>query len=168
MRVGKYREYSTPAQDKISQHEVKYCGKCERDKPIGEFAKRSSTTCGYASWCKVCSRLYDHDNRERFRERKAYAWIKLMYGLGKELYDALVHKQNNKCAICGVEFGTGRWTKPRVDHEHTAPHNVRGLLCNQCNIGLGHFQDSRDLLYKAWIYLGGNNGQTETSSSPGG
>lgn len=35
---------------------------------------------------------------------------------------------------------------------------VRGLLCSQCNTGLGNFKDSTDLLIKEINYLkGGKN-----------
>jgi hypothetical protein len=42
-----------------------------------------------------------------------------------------------------------------VDHDHKIG-KVRGLLCDQCNKGLGHFKDSKETLLKAIKYLGGN------------
>lgn len=39
-----------------------------------------------------------------------------------------------------------------MDHDHITG-TVRGLLCRVCNIGLGHFKDSRLHLKKAMEYL---------------
>lgn len=65
----------------------------------------------------------------------------------KEIYQMLLIKQENKCAICNDEM-----KKPQLDHDHTTGH-IRGLLCHNCNIGLGLFKDSKKLLQTAMDYL---------------
>jgi hypothetical protein len=47
-----------------------------------------------------------------------------------------------------------------VDHCHAGGH-IRGLLCRQCNVGLGNFQDNIQYLKNAIKYLEGS----ETISS---
>ena len=64
-------------------------------------------------------------------------------------------QQNGRCAICG---GTGERVHKGVksglyiDHDHDTG-KIRGLLCHDCNSGLGHFRDNPALLLKALRYL---------------
>jgi Recombination endonuclease VII len=62
----------------------------------------------------------------KYRHRKARA-----YGLTLEQYDALVVAHDGSCAICGRQP-----EQLVVDHDH-ATGAVRGMLCHQCNLGLG-------------------------------
>lgn len=68
------------------------------------------------------------------------------YGLTQDAYDALLEEAQGRCAVCGVEEPL------RIDHNHTTG-KVRGLLCHNCNVGLGHFCDDPKLLKKAIDYL---------------
>jgi Recombination endonuclease VII len=54
--------------------------------------------------------------------------------------------QDYKCAICGEE------KRLVVDHDH-ATGDIRALLCDDCNKGLGSFKDNPDNLLKAAYYL---------------
>ena len=75
------------------------------------------------------------------------------YGLTEEQYQAMLTEQGGKCAICGSAHGLASKMYPLyVDHCHTTGL-VRGLLCQRCNAGLGMFQDRKDLIDKAALYL---------------
>lgn len=53
------------------------------------------------------------------------------------------------CEVCGAGAGTRRL---HVDHDHTTGE-LRGLLCNGCNLTLGHVKDDRSRLHALIAYL---------------
>ena len=65
-------------------------------------------------------------------------------------YFNLFEKQNNKCAICGIEFKT--INEGCVDHCHNT-NIIRGILCNKCNLLLGMANDNIKILENAIFYL---------------
>lgn len=70
------------------------------------------------------------------------ARLKHRYGITSTEYDAMYEAQKGCCAICGKHAEAGNspahWkTKLAVDHCHDTG-KVRGLLCNDCNAGIGH------------------------------
>lgn len=64
-----------------------------------------------------------------------------------EEYNDLFVGQHGKCAICGK-----KGVKLHVDHKH-GEKGPRGLLCTNCNTGIGCFKDDPELLGKAIDYL---------------
>jgi hypothetical protein len=70
------------------------------------------------------------------------------YGISLKEFENMVAKQNGKCLICNK--------KPQktlcVDHDH-ACGDVRGLLCSNCNTGLGLFKENTASLQRAIDYL---------------
>ena len=85
------------------------------------------------------------ENPEKVKKIARKRHLKALYGLTLDEYAHLVEIQNARCAICQ------KVTKLCVDHDH-ATNRVRGLLCNLCNIALGHF-DTHDILTSAITYL---------------
>jgi len=53
------------------------------------------------------------------------------------------------CAICGNPGGKKRLC---VDHDHVTG-KIRGILCDNCNVGIGRLKDDIGLLYRAIDYL---------------
>lgn len=90
-------------------------------------------------------------NKETF---KLYR-IKNKFGLTGSEYAHLLSIQNHCCGICGKHEST--LTKPiNVDHCHNT-NTVRGLLCWDCNVGLGKLGDNIEGLMKAIKYLENND-----------
>jgi hypothetical protein len=75
---------------------------------------------------------------------------KLMKAFGITHEDYLDLKGSDECFICDKPCKTGRHLA--IDHDHKLGH-IRGLLCSNCNRGLGMFQDNLDLLVKATQYM---------------
>jgi recombination endonuclease VII len=68
----------------------------------------------------------------------------------REVYLAyLFGLQGGRCAICATDLATGRMA---IDHCHRTGY-IRGLLCRDCNLGLGLFKDNVGHLKRAAKYL---------------
>jgi hypothetical protein len=117
--------------------EMLTCTKCKPDKPASAeyFPLHNKKINGLDSWCRVCRATYRNGiNRGKFRSVISDETL-------KELKASIT-----QCVICGSE------EKLVVDHDHLTG-KVRGLLCNHCNRGLGHFRDDPMLLEFAAQYL---------------
>ena len=98
-------------------------------------------------------RSYIVSDRQRSRVYQRNHRLKTIYKISKEAFFLLLLKQENKCAICKVEFDLNlKPLTPHVDHDHVAD-KVRGLLCQSCNTMLGMAKDSVDTLNNAVLYL---------------
>lgn len=130
----------------------KKCKCCGIVKPLSEFSKVKSKGKEYLqSDCKTCRNTNKHIKtknnpiKEALRKRKQR--LKYKYNISLEDYSRMYSEQEGRCAVCG-EFHE----KLNVDHCHDTGV-VRGLLCHNCNTGLGHFKDNSGLLGRAILYL---------------
>jgi hypothetical protein len=73
------------------------------------------------------------------------------YGISQTDYLALLAEQSDRCAICHKHSSEVYRSKLYVDHSHNDGH-IRGLLCNQCNSGIGTLSTPA-LLIKAKQHL---------------
>jgi len=130
--------------------------------------------CGLTKWKHNCHGLCKRCYKQEYRktpsgraERKRYfgKWnktehgkdvrhnsdLKIKYGITLEEKQKILKQQGNKCAICGQSPHTEirAW---HLDHDHTNGM-IRGVLCSRCNLGLGYFKDSPQLLNNANYYL---------------
>lgn len=90
------------------------------------------------------------NSTERSIKRRLRTNLIKNYGINADQYDAMLKEQNNVCAICNKEEMCDRILA--VDHCHKSK-KVRGLLCTNCNMALGKFQDNIDYLKKAIEYM---------------
>ena len=115
----------------------KKCTKCkihkERTKEF--FPPHNKVKDGLDSWCRKCRSTYRNEiNRGVFRDSISDENLKRL------------KKQITSCQICGKKEDLV------VDHNHKT-NVVRGILCNHCNRGIGHFLDNESLLELAIKYL---------------
>ena len=146
---------------------TKVCSGCKVEKPLSEFPKNKREKDGFHHYCKMCNNQrvnkWYHQNRDsqiRIRKQwrtnhpdkqREYA-LNSIFGSGAaELYNKLFQQQKGHCAICGIHQSNlnGRLG---LDHNHTT-HQNRGLLCDNCNLGIGQLKDSSELVYQAYLYL---------------
>ena len=104
------------------------------------------------------SRLAQTEYRNTHPRETFGAIIKSRFGLTLQEYEAMERAQGGVCAICGnpeTSFGrNGKLRRLSIDHDHVT-HDIRGLLCANCNSGLGYFKDNPGALRKAALYLEG-------------
>jgi hypothetical protein len=140
---------------------TKVCSHCKLLKPITEFHKNRSRKDGLHTSCIKCGKIFYNNSIDKIKARdKArnaanpeISWahmIKIRYGLTPKEYNDILLRQNGKCGICGGVNKDG--SKLCADHDHRTKE-VRGLLCNSCNWGIGHLKDSIYILRKAIEYL---------------
>ena len=140
-------------------YKEKRCPCCKETKSSSEYYKNSHNSGGLNSYCKVCcSNIY---NKRRRDKRKLLGYIPPKRNLKRrhhpkcgakiEEYDRLFEIQNGCCAICGNHISDFK-KRFAFDHNHEIGKK-RGLLCDNCNFGLGHFGDDLDILASATSYL---------------
>ena len=84
--------------------------------------------------------------------------MKERYNLSLEDWDRLYEEQGGRCAICRRQSKKGGLV---VDHNHITDV-VRGLLCHNCNLTLGKFEDKPEWFDMAAEYLRRTNAATKT------
>lgn len=147
---------------------MKTCTRCHTDKPRSDFYAEAKKRDGLRSECKTCSasrrRAWRAENleHERAYRRSWYAENaakvndqirQRRFGLAPGQYEEMLEAQGGRCAICrSTETGAAHKTAFAVDHDHRTGQ-VRGLLCDPCNRGLGLLGDDPVRLVKAAAYL---------------
>lgn len=106
-------------------------------------------------------------HRERNRDRYFDVRLQREYGITLDDYNRILLEQGGGCGICGAvesrnKDGSGRL---HVDHDH-ATNEVRGLLCDTCNRGIGQLGDDPERVRAAVRYLerGGRSGANVSAS----
>lgn len=77
--------------------------------------------------------------------------LRSAFGISLEDYNTIWESQLGACAICRRAKTESDRTFD-VDHSHETGA-VRGILCRDCNLGLGRFKDNPELLREAVKYL---------------
>jgi hypothetical protein len=94
---------------------------------------------------------YYQRNKPAFKFRAANNSLKRKYSLTFEEKAKRLATQQGACALCHKTLSIER---ARVDHVHGSdPVIIRGILCDSCNWGLGHFRDNPDRLRDAARYV---------------
>jgi Recombination endonuclease VII len=128
------------------------CPDCNTIKMLQDFPSNKKSTSGVGTYCKPCHNARSMETRQRLYGGGRHFHLKRRYGMGAEDVAALIEAQGGRCAICLAAPAV------HVDHDHDHDHvtgRVRGVLCFNCNGGLGQFRDRTDVMRKAIDYLEG-------------
>jgi len=120
--------------------------KCEKPETPEFFPLHNKKRNGLDSWCRECRNSYRSEiRRGNYREMISDDELKNLIAT------------TFSCTICGQGGDLV------VDHDHQT-NKIRGMLCNHCNRGLGHFKDNPNLLEYARIYLLAADNDTEAAN----
>jgi len=153
--------------DDFYDQDLKQCSSCREEQPLDCFHKNRTRVDGFEYICKKCDaqRKAHHYKKNRTRrlqqtkdwqaanpghKRDAALWRR--YKITHDDYLEMLEDQNGGCAICGAKAEDQKHGVLYVDHNHDTDE-VRGLLCNLCNVGIGNLQDSPKVLTSALQYL---------------
>ena len=126
--------------------ENKRCPRCGEVKPLTDWSRNRSQRSGYGTYCKPCHNEVVRNNRIKHYGSTRSFHLNRRYGVDSVTIEWLLLRQGYVCAICGSPDPS------HVDHDHQSK-NVRGILCFNCDRGLGKFDDSVSLMRKAIEYL---------------
>jgi hypothetical protein len=102
---------------------------------------------------KLSRRSYGIKNKDRLKDKI----LRIKFKITLDTYNLMSESQNHLCAICfqpekAKVRGADYLKSLAVDHCHKT-NKIRGLLCDICNKGIGHFNDSVEKLESAIKYL---------------
>lgn len=129
----------------------KMCSVCKKSKKFRDFYKDRRNNPPFASTCKVCSKERSkrfYEEKPEYRQMIRNGGLKHRFGITQFDYFEMLKEQEGVCAICKLKYEKHL----HVDHDHETGE-IRGLLCKQCNHGLGNFKDNPTYLKNAIEYL---------------
>ncbi|MGW2050192.1 endonuclease VII domain-containing protein [Streptomyces sp. NPDC001858] len=116
----------------------KQCRGCGEVKPHSGWHRKNSAADGLASRCKACKAA-----------SAPAGHLRRKYDITEAERDELIASQMGVCCICLAAPAM------QVDHCHQTGR-VRGVLCFNCNSGLGLLRDDPEAMNRAADYLEGN------------
>jgi hypothetical protein len=135
--------YQAQRRQAVKAATPRQCGQCGEPVPV-EKRRR-----GPVSYCsRKCKDRATVASGAAAQAAKRH-YFKSRYGLTPQQVEEMAKAG---CAICGTTNWPGRHNRPHVDHCHRTG-KVRGILCSECNTGLGKFKDDPALLRRATEYV---------------
>lgn len=142
---------------RASQRKPKICAACGGNFLIGNGVGHKQKLCGECrkggKWCARCEQILPYSSFTLLKkDQKHSAYCKpcqsdqqteLRYGLTR----GSLRSMPKVCAICGSSD-----RRMVIDHDHDTGA-IRGVLCSQCNSGLGMFGDDAERILVAAQYI---------------
>lgn len=136
---------------------------------MSKFNKDKGKNDGLHWCCKSCRKKYrqqpdvkaqtsSYNKAERRRDPKLTKMrdrkytLKRYWGMTADQFEVLMNEHNRQCGICGKQERSSPKKPLVIDHDHSTGE-IRGLLCDNCNRGIGLLQDNISILHTAIAYL---------------
>lgn len=139
------------------------CSVCGRIAPREELPPSVEKRQNASGWCRPCRREKLRSYRKHNRHltssvARRTRSVRLLgrYGAPETDTQVLIDLQGGVCATgCGAtETTAGTF---HIDHDHARADaglsSYRGMVCSNCNVGLGYFNDDPELMVKAAEYI---------------
>jgi hypothetical protein len=137
-----------------------HCSGCKVWLDKYKFSESRKASTGRKSYCVDC----DRKNKKEFFQKNKEKYRFKRYNITPEEFKRRLCEQNHRCPICcRLDY---RCKLPNtknkyglvVDHDpstgiNNIPVKVRALLCSECNLLLGIFEENIDLIRSAKEYL---------------
>ncbi len=142
-----HQEWRDKNREKISAYNKKYRD-ANRDRRNKQKRDR------WASDPQNLERQRAYRARPGVSKKRRETSIRRRYDLSMSDLESILASQKHCCAVCCVPIVTvqHRANTANIDHCH-ATGQVRGVLCNKCNRGIGLLKDDPALLRAALSYL---------------
>lgn len=135
-------------QELIQQGVKRKCKKCGETKLVSQFYIKKCKANKHNRFNSPCKKCSDKNRIDGYM--KNYH-IRRNFGLLPHQFKSMMESQDYKCAICGIH--RDNYNKEfAIDHCHNTG-KIRGLLCTNCNTGIGMLQDNIEILNSAIKYL---------------
>ncbi|MGH8892520.1 MAG: endonuclease VII domain-containing protein [Actinomycetes bacterium] len=118
-----------------------------------EFVRNRSTRTGLGTYCRPCQNEKSAESIARLHGNTRHYHLRRRYGLGADDVLRMLEEQARRCALCFRDVSAAT---VHVDHDHVTG-KVRGLVCFNCNGGLGQFKDNAAVVRRAADYLDGQH-----------
>lgn len=134
---------------------TKSCTKCGEEKTLDQFGAHKDRLDGLQSNCRKCDAARARARHARvktcpdWRSKEASRLLLLKYGISPSDRDRMLAEQDHRCASCRDPLVTGQGT--HIDHCHDTG-KVRSILCNHCNVALGHLRDDPERIMRLHAY----------------
>lgn len=129
---------------------MKRCCKCKKIKALSEFSKNVTKKDKLQDACKPCSLINSKKWYADNVDEHASKSLVRKYGITLKQKIEMLTLQNNCCAMCGDKIMAV--SKACVDHCHSS-RTLREILCNHCNLAIGHLKDSIERFNLGILYL---------------
>lgn len=139
---GRHNHETAPWGVRVESSPCRHCGTITLVRPCQGPGQKSER--------KFCDRTCWSAHQEDKKQARRATGDTRKYDMSDREYQDRLVSQGNACAICGDLLSAGR--NSHRDHCHETGE-WRGLLCGNCNKGLGLFKDDPDVLMAAAFYL---------------